>query len=258
MFHSGAAPQRLFSRSPNRRFIHCCCFLFLPILFYFFGRRAVVVDTRLSLVTLQFCELDRARNLLLRMLSEPQLKSGLKIPDRLWLGTVHVDYRVPEIGRGSDATVHKSVYNGRSVAVKVLHASLITDTPAEAVSAFLERFGQECLRLSELRHPRVVELIGVGRAPNGCPCMVTELMESSLARCMRSSGAEGSNPLVQLLTYACDIAEGLRFLHGREVVHRDLKPENVLVVAGHAKLADVGLSRSIRGDSAEGATGFSR
>ena len=43
---------------------------------------------------------------------------------------------------------------------------------------------------------------------------------------------------------AKDIAEGMAFLHGRQMIHRDLKSLNVLLDArGRAKIADFGLSR---------------
>lgn len=192
------------------------------------------------------------------MLSEQQLKAALRIPDNVWLGNVDIDFSVPEVGRGADGTVHKAVYGGRPVAVKVLHAELITNTSPAAVTAFLQRFGRECTRLLQLRHPRVVEFVGVGRSPNGSPCLVTELMESPLARCATHRGEPSDFVLVQLVQYACDIAEGLRFLHGRGMIHRDLKPENVLVVAGRAKLADVGIARSMHGDGSAASNSLGR
>ena len=177
------------------------------------------------------------------MLTEEQLRAALNVPRHLWFGDIHIDFSIPEIGRGSDATVHQGEFRGQRVAIKVLHSSLITNTSPEAVQAFLASFGRECCHLGQLRHPRVVEFLGVGRAPNGAPCMVTELMESSLGQRMK---ATPTDPFIQTLTYVRDVAEGLRFVHSREIIHRDLKPENVLVVAGRAKLADVGLARSLR------------
>ena len=39
--------------------------------------------------------------------------------------------------------------------------------------------------------------------------------------------------LLMLSNGACDVAEGLAFLHANDIVHRDLKPENVLVSNKH-------------------------
>ena len=180
------------------------------------------------------------------MLTEEQLRAALNVPSQMWLGPVQIDFTIPEIGRGSDATVHQGEFRGQRVAIKVLHAELIAGTSQEAIQGFLAKFGEECCRIGQLNHPRVVEFFGVGRAPNGSPCMVTELMESSLAQRMKSTPGD---PYIQTLTYIRDVAEGLRFVHAREIIHRDLKPENVLVLAGRAKLADVGLARSIRDNS---------
>jgi serine/threonine protein kinase len=38
-----------------------------------------------------------------------------------------------------------------------------------------------------------------------------------------------------------DLTEGLRYLHGKQLVHRDVKPANIIFVNGIPKLADVGL-----------------
>jgi hypothetical protein len=56
-------------------------------------------------------------------------------------------------------------------------------------------------------------------------------------------GGPAGHPLDELLTYFRDAAEGLDYLHGRHVLHRDIKPENILLIQGHAKLADFGLAR---------------
>ena len=42
------------------------------------------------------------------------------------------------------------------------------------------------------------------------------------------------------------IAEGLQFLHSKNIIHMDIKPQNILFQNGQVKLADFGIStRSI-------------
>ena len=53
---------------------------------------------------------------------------------------------------------------------------------------------------------------------------------------------------------ACEIADGLAFLHSKRVTHRDLKPSNILLSAGgeHAQIADFGLAVSFGGEDTPG------
>ena len=49
---------------------------------------------------------------------------------------------------------------------------------------------------------------------------------------------------------AVDVLRGLHFLHAKRIVHLDLKSPNILLTRhGQAKLADVGLSKAIRGQA---------
>ncbi|GFR43685.1 hypothetical protein Agub_g4793, partial [Astrephomene gubernaculifera] len=108
----------------------------------------------------------------------------------------------------------------------------------------LAMLSQEVEVLGRCCHPNVVRLLAACLSPPQ-PCLVMELMESSLDRLLHARPA-GLLPLNRVLQIAIDIARGLEYLHPT-IVHRDLKPANVLVdmsgPAPVAKLSDFGLSR---------------
>ena len=176
--------------------------------------------------------------------SERGLQHMLRIPDSLWLGQVKINPMKGELGTGSYGIVYRTMYDGRQVAVKVLHLALISSRN-EGQANFIGKFGEECKLLRQLSHPAIVSFIGVGQAPNGSPCLVLELMEDSLASRI---AATPPDTFLQTLSYLIDVAAGLRYLHWKEIIHRDLKPQNVLIVAGSAKISDVGISRCLHGD----------
>ncbi|XP_065186159.1 mitogen-activated protein kinase kinase kinase 7-like [Sycon ciliatum] len=109
--------------------------------------------------------------------------------------------------------------------------------------------------MRRLQHERIVRLLGIGIAPNQSPCIVVELMAGSLGDRI---GVVPREPFAQSLQYLVDTAEGLRFLHGKNILHRDLKPHNILITAGRAKIADVGLARSLHGGQGADLTTLTR
>jgi hypothetical protein len=97
-------------------------------------------------------------------------------------------------------------------------------------------------RLLRLRHPCLVQTLLCWEAADYL-MVITELAEGSLrdrlGECRRA-GLRGL-PVEELLRYVGEAAEGLDYLHAEGVQHRDVKPENILLLRGHAKVADLGL-----------------
>ena len=171
--------------------------------------------------------------------SETDLKGLLKVQDSIWVGQVNIGVDSTQLGVGSDAIVYRTLHDGQNVAAKVLHP-ILTSPGNPGRQEFIERFGEECLRLRQLSHPSVVSFIWVAQAPNKCPCLLIELMEESLASRINATPPD---PFFQTLSYLIDMSAGLRYLHRLRLIHRDLKPHNILITAGSAKIADVGLDR---------------
>ena len=76
---------------------------------------------------------------------------------------------------------------------------------------------------------------------------VTERMDTTLHHCSHTTELS----LLEQLDILCNTSAGVSYLHSRGVVQRDLTTRNVLLTAPpnrRAKLADVGLSRSLHGN----------
>ena len=56
---------------------------------------------------------------------------------------------------------------------------------------------------------------------------------------------EGQLPLAAVLSIVGDLAAGIDYAHGQNVLHRDIKPENVLLQGDRALVCDFGLARAI-------------
>ncbi len=144
-----------------------------------------------------------------------------------------------KIGEGTFGTVSKGLLWGQEIAIKFLNNKKSTDEKD------VKSFKQEVKIMRSLRHPNIVEFLGVVTDTEGNLCIVTEFLgrgslEGILAK-KRSLNKKIKFHTV--LKYSLDIARGLTWLHAKGIIHRDLKPANILVDKnGRAKICDFGLS----------------
>ena len=103
--------------------------------------------------------------------------------------------------------------------------------------------------LMRTRHPRVVLFLGGGRLRlTGEVFLVSEFMQGgdlhqALAKRDKLTG-KATMKWSHRLQSAYDIAEGMQFLHSKNLIHRDLKSLNCLIDGrGRTKIADFGLSK---------------
>jgi serine/threonine-protein kinase len=142
------------------------------------------------------------------------------------------------LGRGGAGTVYlaRDVKHGRAVAIKILNPEAARGIEAKA-------FLKEIRLTARLQHPHILPLLDSGEAA-GFPYYVMPHVKGGSLRDLLDRKKRLS--VREALAVARDLADALRYAHENRVVHCDIKPENVLVSAGHAVLADFGVSRAAR------------
>ena len=147
-----------------------------------------------------------------------------------------------ELGRGSYAVVVEVQYHGLRCAAKKIHKIF----HQQQVGDLVARFEAECSLLSQLRHPHIVQFLGIyfERGSN-TPVLVMEYLPTTLASCLDRYGV-----LPEEISYSVlrDVVLGLVYLHGHSppIIHRDLSANNVLLTEGMtAKISDLGVAKML-------------
>ena len=151
-----------------------------------------------------------------------------------------------ELGRGAYGTVEEVEIPGAICAAKIIHEALLRMGNEDEVRSITEKFVRECCLMSSLRHPHVVQFLGVCFLPSSrLPALVMEKLVVSLHELLET------NPNIPMATKRSmlhDVARGLVFLHSHAppIIHRDLTAKNVLLNSAMvAKLADLGVARIV-------------
>ena len=152
-----------------------------------------------------------------------------------------------EIGRGRNAIVYKGSFEGAPCAVKKLERLEVRHQGRELMM-LKDKFIAECERNSALRHPNVVQFLGVFvSGDSALPSLVMELLSANLTDLMK---ANPEIPLEMKYSFIHDVAKGLNYLHNYKppIIHRDLSTNNVLVSAGMvAKIGPLGTAHLVDG-----------
>ena len=146
-----------------------------------------------------------------------------------------------ELGHGSYATVLALDYLGLKCAGKKIHEHLIINEERKNV---IHRFEEECHLLSQIRHPNIVQFLGVFYQSGAVtPVLVMEFLQHTLTTCIKMYGILPDDINYSILH---DIALGINYLHQQipPILHRDLSSNNILLTPGmNAKISDLGVAK---------------
>ncbi len=159
---------------------------------------------------------------------EPYKLAGIQVTNR-------------ELGHGSYATVLELEYMGLKCAGKKIHELLLRQG---YTSYSLRRFEEECRLLSQVRHPNIVQFLGVHfHEGEQIPILVMEFLPANLTSCIEQYGILRKEISYSILHH---VALGLHYLHNQTppIIHRDLSSNNILLTPNMiAKISDLGVAR---------------
>ncbi|KAF7340967.1 Kinase-like protein [Mycena sanguinolenta] len=157
-----------------------------------------------------------------------------KLPSALFITGISGKEEHPA-SKGDFADIYRASYNDSIVALKYMRVY----TQGTDLRDIRLKFCREALVWKEFRHPHILPFLGIEE--NSFPaqlCMVSPWMEhGTVLNYLKQHGHRDVDKLLY------EIAQGLQYLHSRDIVHGDLRGANILINADwSACLADFGLS----------------
>ncbi|GJN15303.1 hypothetical protein PR202_gb02202 [Eleusine coracana subsp. coracana] len=141
------------------------------------------------------------------------------------------------IARGTFGTVHRGIYDGQDVAVKLLDWGEDGHRSEQDIVAFIGAImGARDLNIqTENGH--------IGMPTNIC-CVVVEYLAGGALKSFLIKNRRKKLAFKVVVQIALDLARGLSYLHSKKIVHRDVKTENMLLDKTRTvKIADFGVAR---------------
>ena len=133
---------------------------------------------------------------------------------------------------------------GRTVAIKEIKPSFNNSPPHRS------RFAREALITSQLDHPGVVSVYGMGQRLNGAPYFAMQFIDgrtlrTAIAAFHLKKASNKSLEFHRLLQHFLDVCNTIEYAHSQNIVHRDLKPDNIMIGQfGETFVVDWGLAKA--------------
>ena len=163
------------------------------------------------------------------------------------------------IGAGAYGSVEEVAIPGAICAAKKIHEIFQdrSEIPDEEIVKASTQFVRECQLMSTLRHPHIVQFLGVCFFPDSrLPALVMERLLTSLHDLLDPEtdpppppdAPKPFFPLSLKCSILHNVASGLTYLHEQSppIIHRDLSARNVLLNSAMvAKIGDLGVARIV-------------
>jgi eukaryotic-like serine/threonine-protein kinase len=141
------------------------------------------------------------------------------------------------LGKGAQGSVYlaRDPHLQRQVAIKAIGGGAAPDK--------IRRLLQEARIVSQFSHPNIVTLFDAIEH-DGNHYLILEYVDgATLAQLLRREGRFEAPRAVKI---AIQIADGLIYAHGKQVIHRDIKPANIMIDAGGtARIMDFGIAAAV-------------
>ena len=149
---------------------------------------------------------------------------------------------VRRLGEGGMGRVYEGEHLlvKRRVAIKCLHAHYASRPDV------LGRFLREAQAASAIGNEHIVDVLDLGKMPDGSPFMAMEFLAG---RDLRQTLDElGTLPVGRAARIVRQVCDAVAAAHEKAIVHRDLKPENVFLIQrgdnpDFVKVLDFGIAK---------------
>lgn len=129
----------------------------------------------------------------------------------------------------------------RKVVIKILPPDLTSPM-------MLARFKRESAVTAKLQHPHILPVIAAG-VRDGLAFYIMPFFEGESLRARLKRDAQ--MPIGDAIRILSEMTDAVSCAHEKGVIHRDIKPENILILGGHAVLADFGIASALSGGGNE-------
>jgi serine/threonine protein kinase/type II secretory pathway pseudopilin PulG len=150
---------------------------------------------------------------------------------------------IEKLGQGGMASVYKAhqVSMDRIVAVKVLPPVLKLDPD------FVSRFRQEARIIASLEHARILPVHDYGEEGDITYLVMRYLEGGTLHQRIVNEGPLSLEEAAHIIR---QVAQGLQYAHGKNIIHRDMTSNNVMFDSvGDAYITDFGLAKMVAGSA---------